>query len=109
MDRSKDQVLIVTGGAHGIGRAYCEGLAQEGARVVVAEITAQAAAAAAAELAAVGQDALAERRQARIQSRAINRAKVPQDLVGAVVFLCSNDSDFVTGQTLVVDGGVLMH
>ena len=54
-------------------------------------------------------DAMAERRQARIQSRAIKRAEAPQDLVGAVVFLCSNDSDFVTGQTLVVDGGVLMH
>ena len=54
-------------------------------------------------------DAMAERRQARIQSRAIKRAKVPQELVGAVVFVCSNDSDFVTGQTLVVVGGVLMH
>ena len=53
--------------------------------------------------------AMAERRQARIQSRAIKRAEVPQDLVGAVVFLCSNDSDFVTGQTLVVGGGVWMH
>ena len=41
------------------------------------------------------------RRQARIQSRAIKRAEPPQDLVGAVVFLCSQDSDFVTDQTLV--------
>ena len=54
-------------------------------------------------------DAMAERRQARIQSRAIKRAKPLQDLVGAVVFLCSQDSDFVTGQTLVMDGGVWMH
>ena len=54
-------------------------------------------------------DAMAERRQARIQSRAIKRAEAPQDLVGAVVFLCSQDSDFMTGQTLVVDGGVWMH
>ena len=253
MDRLKDQVLIVPGGAHGIGRAYCEGLAKEGARVVVADIDAQAAEEAAADLAEAGHDALAvatdvslvesadnmaqaamerfgridglinnaaifqrpamyhgpfedlpvdewdrlmavnlrrvflccravvphmkgqgsgkivnissgtvsrgsaslhydtskagvvgltralarelgdyninvnavapgltitmdeaddamaERRQARIQSRAIKRAEAPQDLVGAVVFLCSHDSDFVTGQTLVVDGGVWMH
>ena len=54
-------------------------------------------------------DAMAERRQARIQSRAIKRAEPPQDLVGAVVFLCSQDSDFVTDQTLIVNGGVWMH
>ena len=38
MGRLEDRVIIVTGGAHGIGRAYCEGLAREGARVVVADI-----------------------------------------------------------------------
>src|SRR6185312_15916965 len=37
--------------------------------------------------------------------RAIARQEDPQDLVGACVFLASPDSDFVTGQTLVVDGG----
>ena len=43
MDRLQDQVIIITGGAHGIGRAYCEGLAKEGARVVVADIDGAAA------------------------------------------------------------------
>lgn len=38
-------------------------------------------------------------------SRAIARDAYPEDLVGALVFLASSDSDFVTGQTLVVDGG----
>jgi NAD(P)-dependent dehydrogenase (short-subunit alcohol dehydrogenase family) len=47
--------------------------------------------------------------QQRLQARAIKRAEVPQDLVGTVVFLCSSDSDFITGQTLVVDGGAQMH
>lgn len=37
--------------------------------------------------------------------RSIPRTQTPQDLEGAVVFLCSDDSSFVTGQTLVVDGG----
>ena len=38
-------------------------------------------------------------------SRAIARDAYPSDLVGALIFLVSADSDFVTGQTLVVDGG----
>lgn len=42
-------------------------------------------------------------------SRAIQREEVPEDLLGALVFFCSEDSDFVTGQTLVVDGGSAMH
>jgi NAD(P)-dependent dehydrogenase (short-subunit alcohol dehydrogenase family) len=38
-------------------------------------------------------------------SRAIPRAMVPEDLVGAVTWLAGPTSGFVTGQTLVVDGG----
>jgi len=38
-------------------------------------------------------------------SRAFKRDGFPEDLLGALVFLCSSDSDFVTGQSLVVDGG----
>lgn len=34
----KDRVIIVTGGAKGLGAAYCEGLAREGATVIVADI-----------------------------------------------------------------------
>lgn len=40
-----------------------------------------------------------------IASRAIQRDGHPDDLLGALVFLCSNESDFVTGQTIAVDGG----
>ena len=42
-------------------------------------------------------------------TRAIKRDELPEDLVGAMIFLCSSESDFVTGQTLVVDGGSVMH
>ena len=254
MGRLEDRVIIVTGGAHGIGRAYCEGLAREGARVVVADIDGPGAETVAETLSAGGQEALAvqvdvaqaeatermaqaalarfgrldglinnaalfqrpamsrvpfeeipveewdrlmavnlrglflccravvphmkqQRRgkivnissgtvfygaplvahyvtskagvigltrslarelgeyninvnaiapgltmsmeeesearaaqnQQRLQARSIKRTEVPQDLVGTVVFLCSSDSDFMTGQTLVVDGGAQMH
>ena len=254
MDRLKDQVLIVTGGAHGIGLAYCEGLAAEGARVVVADIDGQGAEAVVASLGESGHDGLAVatdvsqpestdamarltmerfgridglinnaaiyqrpavtrgpfeeipveewdrlmgvnlrgvflccravvphmkeqgsgkivnissgtvfngstqmlhyvtskagvigltrslarelgdyninvnaiapgltvsmddededkllRFETRMQARSLKRLEGPQDLVGAVLFLCSSDSDFMTGQTMVVDGGAQMH
>ncbi len=48
-------------------------------------------------------------KDANAQTRAIKRDELPEDLVGAMLFLCSSDSDFVTGQTLVVDGGSAMH
>ena len=41
-------------------------------------------------------------------TRAIKREEEPEDLVGACVYLASSDSDFVTGQTIVVDGGSAM-
>jgi NAD(P)-dependent dehydrogenase (short-subunit alcohol dehydrogenase family) len=40
------------------------------------------------------------------QQRAIPRSMAPDDLVGIVTFLCSPASAFITGQTIVVDGGV---
>jgi NAD(P)-dependent dehydrogenase (short-subunit alcohol dehydrogenase family) len=42
-------------------------------------------------------------------SRAIPRGLVPEDLVGAVLFLAGDGSDFMTGQVIVVDGGALMR
>jgi NAD(P)-dependent dehydrogenase (short-subunit alcohol dehydrogenase family) len=39
------------------------------------------------------------------QMQAIKRVEVPDDLAGAVSFLTSDDSAFITGQTLNVDGG----
>ena len=41
-------------------------------------------------------------------TRAIARDETPQDLVGTVSFLASDDAAFMTGQTLVVDGGSAM-
>jgi NAD(P)-dependent dehydrogenase (short-subunit alcohol dehydrogenase family) len=47
--------------------------------------------------------------QQNMGGRALKRKQVPADLVGAMVFLCSSDSDFMTGQTMAVDGGNVMH
>ena len=43
-----------------------------------------------------------------IQGRALPRAQLPADLIGAVGFLLSPGSDYITGQTLIVDGGKAM-
>ena len=44
-------------------------------------------------------------RNRAIASRALKRDEQPEDLLGALIFLASADSDFVTGQTIAVDGG----
>ncbi|HUQ24613.1 MAG TPA: 3-oxoacyl-ACP reductase family protein [Burkholderiales bacterium] len=54
-------------------------------------------------------EALVKYRQAAASTRALQRMQTPEDLVGAVAFFASPDSDFITGQTLVVDGGAHMH
>ncbi len=41
------------------------------------------------------------------QTQAIKRRQVPEDVVGLVSYLASDDSAFLTGQTLVVDGGAV--
>ena len=40
-----------------------------------------------------------------VQSRSIKRDMLPEDLLGSLMYLITSDSDFVTGQTLNVDGG----
>ena len=44
-----------------------------------------------------------------IASRAIKRETTPADVCGTLIYLCSPDSDFVTGQVIIVDGGSAMH
>jgi 2-hydroxycyclohexanecarboxyl-CoA dehydrogenase len=59
MSRLAGRTALITGGASGIGRATCERLAAEGARVAVADIDAAAAGAAADALRAAGREARA--------------------------------------------------
>jgi NAD(P)-dependent dehydrogenase (short-subunit alcohol dehydrogenase family) len=54
-------------------------------------------------------DEVLQRRQGSIGKRAFRRIETPADIVGTAVFLASSESDFITGQLLVVEGGGVMH
>jgi len=48
-------------------------------------------------------------RDVSVASRTLQRDQVPEDVVGAVVFLCTPAANFITGQTMVIDGGQYFH
>lgn len=48
-------------------------------------------------------------REISVRTRTLQRDQLPEDLVGALSFFASDDSAFVTGQTMVVDGGSFFH
>lgn len=54
------------------------------------------------------EDIPAERHQLYADQRALSRPQVPDDVTGIVTFLLSVDSAYITGQTVVVDGGFVM-
>ncbi len=47
-----------------------------------------------------------EQAKTLLSQKCIKRAQVPEDLVGGLLFLASDESDFITGQTISVDGGL---
>lgn len=56
-----------------------------------------------------GMNAPKEFTEFQLKARSIQRLEAPEDLIGATIYLASPDSDFVTGQTIVVDGGSVLH
>ena len=56
-----------------------------------------------------GQNAPKALTELQLKERSIKRLQTPADLMGTLVFLCSADSDFMTGQSIVVDGGSIFH
>ena len=54
-------------------------------------------------------DEVRKRRESSASRRLIKRVEIPEDVTGTALFLASSDSDFMTGQLLVVEGGGIMH
>jgi NAD(P)-dependent dehydrogenase (short-subunit alcohol dehydrogenase family) len=50
-----------------------------------------------------------ERHRLYVENRAMRRRQMPEDVVGAVLFLLSDEAAFVTGQLLPVNGGFVMN
>ncbi|MBA3841658.1 MAG: glucose 1-dehydrogenase [Actinobacteria bacterium] len=48
-------------------------------------------------------------RDVSVSARTLQRDQTPNDVVGAVAFLVGDGSDFITGQTIVIDGGQTFH
>src|SRR5439155_711500 len=132
------KVAIVTGAGSGIGKALATRLAKDGAAVAIADLrnhdvaAAEIAKATGAKTLGLKVDVSVESDVERMaaetvrafgcidilvnnaaivsspETRAIQRDEKPEALVGAVSFLASDDAAFMTGQTMVVDGGSAM-
>ncbi|HWH78038.1 MAG TPA: SDR family NAD(P)-dependent oxidoreductase, partial [Candidatus Binatus sp.] len=91
LDGLNDKVVIVTGGAHGIGKAYCKGFASAGARVVIADIDKSGAEAAAAE---IGAQALAIQVDVSNENATKKMAAQTLDRFGRIDVLINNAAVF---------------
>lgn len=57
----------------------------------------------------IEEHATPEKRAANLAAQAIKRELTPGDIAAAALFLCSSDASAITGQTLIVDGGICFH
>ena len=89
----KDKVIVVTGGAFGIGRALCRRFAQEGAKaVVVADIDQAGANAVADEI-----DGLAIRCDVSKEAEIIDVVRQTEEKIGPIDLFCSNAGIILAG------------
>src|SRR3970040_667704 len=93
----KEKVVIVPGGGHGIGRAYCHGFAEAGARVIVADIDAPAAERVAGEgVQQFDGKGLGAKVDVANESSTKDMAKIAIDKFGRIDVLANNAAIFAT-------------
>jgi NAD(P)-dependent dehydrogenase (short-subunit alcohol dehydrogenase family) len=90
MNRLKDKVAIVTGGANGIGRAICERYADEGAWVLVVDIEEETAQSVAAAIQANGGNASFCRGDVSKQEDILHAVEIAAAQSGRIDILCNN-------------------
>ena len=96
--RLRDKVAIVTGGGNGIGQAICELFAEEGAKVVVADIDPDGAAETAGRIKSAGGDATVVRTDVSRESEVQNMVDAALDAYGTLNILVNDAAAFVFGQ-----------
>jgi 3-oxoacyl-[acyl-carrier protein] reductase len=96
MPRLEDRVIIVTGGGHGIGRAYCEGIAREGGKPVVVDVDGKAAERVASEISEHGGDAMAMSIDVSSEAQTKKMADETIQRFGRVDGLVNNAAIFLT-------------
>ncbi len=92
--RLKDRVAIVTGGSVGIGKAFCLGLAAEGAKVVAADINFEGAQKVAKEIEQRGKEALALRTDVADEKSTLEMARQTAERFGRIDILVNNAALF---------------
>src|SRR5215212_7901310 len=90
-NRLQDRVAIVTGGGHGIGKAYARRLADEGAKIVIAELDGPAG-----ERVAAGMGGLALRTDVANQQSVDDMARRVVERYGRIDILVNNAAIFAT-------------
>ncbi|WP_106401714.1 SDR family oxidoreductase [Actinocorallia populi] len=88
--RFADKVAIVTGGGQGIGETYAKSLAEQGARVVVADLNTEQAARVAKEIESAGGAALAVRVDVSDPESALAMGAAAEEAFGGVDYLVNN-------------------
>lgn len=96
--RALTQVMAQEFAAHGITvNAYCPGIVDTGMWDTIDSR--------AAEVLGIPEGAM---KQKALQGIVLGRLQAPEDVANFVSFLASSDSDYITGQNILTDGGMVM-